>query len=157
MHRWTIAVVVYGLAMSAPATGQTAIFPVENGRALAGIQAFDARVSILTWLEVRDDRDRLRNNMQAAFELALRRDGVVVDRGAPNYLICELWMAESSGLLSYVWIVNYYDFEPQGVHRLLWRSGGIVTVGRTNFSAESAAKSCADGFAIEWLKWNPRR
>jgi hypothetical protein len=154
--RFLTVVLSCGIALSAPAAAQTAVFPGDNGRALAGIKAFDAIVRIATWLDVRDDRERATENMQAAFELALRRDGAVVDQGAPNYLICELWVSESSGLMTYVWLLNYYDFEREGVHRLLWRTGGIATVGASNFSAESAVKNCADAFANEWLKWNPR-
>jgi hypothetical protein len=143
------------LTPSDAAVGQ-AVFPEENGQALKGVQAVDAIVEIQTWLGMTGDRDRLEQNIQSAFALGLRRDRVRVDSSAANYLFCELKFAEASGLVAYSYDLAYYSFELSGVHRLLWTTGGIVTVGRSNFTPEAVAKTCVDAFANEWLRWNPR-
>jgi len=144
-------------AILAPPAAAQAVFPEFNDRALAGVKTVDARVIFDTWLEMVDDRNRIRSNIQSAFELGLRRDGVSVDADAPNYLLCRMSFAQSGGLIAYVFTVEYFDFASSGVHPLLWRSGGIVTVGRNKFSPDEAAKSCSDTFANAWLKWNPRQ
>ena len=141
-----------------PATSSAqAVFPMFNGEALEGVQSFNALVSIPTWFNVSEDRERFRTNVQSYFELALRRDGVTVDGAVPNALLCEVWASESDGgLVSYTYIVKYFTLSSFGVHRLEWRQGGVVTVGRRNFSAADVAQDCADTFANEWLKRNPR-
>jgi hypothetical protein len=132
------------------------VFPEANDRALAGVKVVDARVVIGTWLEMTEDRDRLRSNAQSAFELGLRRDGVVVESSAPNYLHCRVSFAEAEGIVVYAYNVEYFEFATTGAHRLLWRSSGIVSVGRGNFSAAEVANYCSDSFGNAWLKWNPR-
>lgn len=114
-------------------------------------------MEVLGWLEVEVDRERFGERGQAAFELGLRRDGVVVDVAAPNYLFCFITATESGGIVSYAWDLAYYRFELDDVHTLLWTTGGIVSVGVNNFSAESFVDLCVDGFANEWLKQNPAR
>jgi hypothetical protein len=142
----------------APGLASAQVFPELNGKSLAGVRAFDAHVVLQVWLAMTQDKDRFEKNVQSAFELALRRDGVVVDQKAPNYLFCDLKFAEGgSGLVAYSYQVAYYTVELQGPHRLQWVSGGMVTVGKSKLTEESVAKDCADIFANEWLKWNPRR
>ena len=144
------------LAMSPPLAGQ-AVFPEWNGSTLTGVLEFDARMAVSTWLEIPEDRDRFQQNAQSAFELALRRDGVIVDEGAPNYLVCSISAAGNGGIRFYGYSVEYYAFESSSVHRLLWKYGGVVTIGSSKFTSEEAAQDCADPFINEWLKWNPRR
>jgi hypothetical protein len=152
---------VFAALISTTAAAQSseaeAVFPESNGRALAGVKAFDAKVVIETWLSMARDREVARENAQAAFELGLRRDGVVVEGAAPNFLFCTLSFAQSGGIIFYSWRVEYYDYRRTGVIPLIWTSGGIATVGSGKFSDEEPAKDCADTFANEWLKWNPRR
>ena len=94
---------------------------------------------------------------QTSLELALRRDGVVVETSAPNFLICEIKAAEStSGAVFFAYAVKYYGFNSEGLHPLLWSGGGITTIGLVNFNAELVAKACTDTFSNEWLKQNPR-
>lgn len=134
-----------------------AIFPDENGKSLAGITSVDATATSVTWLNVPGNRENFDRNLQTAFELGLRRDGVRVEGSAPNYLHCGLSVAQSGGTVVYAWRLWFFDYEPEGIHRLLWTAGGIVTVGGNNFTADEAAKVCVDRFANEWLRWNPRR
>lgn len=141
-----------------PAASAQSFFPEENGVALAGVQAFDASVRVLTWLAMDGDRELFMDNADSDFVLALRRDGVRVEPSAPNYLFCEIKLAglSSSSLVAYSWSIAFYDFTSDGLHALQWTTGGIVTVGRNNFTAESAIEGCADAFASERLRWNPR-
>ena len=54
-------------------------------------------------------------------------------------------------------MVEYFTYQTSDVHILEWRTGGIVTVGSANFTAELVAGNCVDAFANGWLKWNPDR
>jgi hypothetical protein len=89
-----------------------------------------------TWLNLSDDSERFRRNAQAPFELGLRRDGAIVDPGAPNYLFCVLGPAEADGLVAFAWSIMYFIHRQTGVHALEWEFEGIVTLDRTNFTAE---------------------
>ena len=117
----------------------------------------DARTPVPNWLNVEDDRDLFQSNAQSAFELGLRRDGVIVDPSAPNYLFCQIMAAQRGEIVSYAYSVQYYTFESSGVHVLTWNAGGLATRGSSLFTDEEVAGDCVDLFANEWLKWNPRR
>jgi hypothetical protein len=146
---------VLALLNPAPVRAQAATFPEENAKSLTGVRAFDAKVAIFTWLNMPEERQRFLNQADSIFRSGIVRAGVAVDPAAPNYLFCELWVAEASGLIAYAWNVSYYLHELAGVHRLEWRTGGMVTVGRNNFSAQSAANACVEAFAREWRIRNP--
>lgn len=148
-------VLAFGMLTNGSSLEAQAVFPDANGAALADVAAFDAHASSSAWLNMEQDRDLFDKNVQRAFELGLRRDGVRVEASAPNYLFCNLAVAHASGLIAYAWQLEYYSFELVGVHQLLWETGGIVTVGRSNFDADAAVEECIDGFANEWLRWNP--
>jgi hypothetical protein len=152
-----VAVLLSILALGSPppAAAQAATFPEENAKALTGVRAFDAKVAIFTWLNMPEERQRFLNQADSIFRAGIVRTGVAVDPAAPNYLFCELWVAEASGLIAYAWNVSYYLHELAGVHRLEWRTGGMVTVGRNNFSAQSASTACVEAFAREWRMRNP--
>jgi hypothetical protein len=151
--KWTL---IGLLAVWAPApAGAQAVFPEQNARALAGVRAFDAKAAVFTWLNMPDDRSRFLSQADSTFHAGLARAGAVVDPAAPNYLFCELWVAEASGLVAYSWNVSYYVHELTSVHRLEWRVGGMVTVGRNNFTPQSATTVCVDAFATEWRRRNP--
>ena len=132
------------------------VFPENNGKALVGVKAFNAIVTISTWNEETGDRSRMLKNVQAAFELSLRRDGIIVDTNAQNYLFCRLSFAEAFSLVAYSYTVEYYTIASAGVHRLQWMRHGIVTVGRNNLLEEDVAKDCTKLVANEWLKQNPK-
>ena len=132
------------------------VFPESNGRALKGVRSFDARTVVAVWLNMTRNRDSAERNMQAAFELSLRRDGAHVSLDAPNYLYCEVSFAYVEGIVFYHWQVQYYEFRPNDVQALLWTTSGVVSVGERNFEDAAPARQCADAFANEWLKWNPR-
>ena len=101
------------------------------------------------------DSAQFQENANNAFVLGLRRDGVRVDTAAPNYLFCRLWIASRNSIVTYVWELEYYLFNPEGLNLLLWEAGGIVTVGSTSFTPATAAEECVNAFASEWLRWNP--
>lgn len=132
------------------------VFPEDNGKSLIGVKSFNAFVTISTWDEKIGDRSQMLKNVQAAFELSLRRDGIIVDTNAQNYLFCGLSFAEASSLVAYSYTVEYYTIASAGVHRLQWMRHGIVTVGRQNLVEEDVAKDCANLVANEWLKQNPK-
>ena len=117
----------------------------------------DARTPVPNWLNVEDDRDLFQSNAQSAFELGLRRDGVIVDPSAPNYLFCEIKSAQSGEIVVNGFSVQYCTFESSGVHVLTWNAGGLATRGSSHFTAEQVPGDCVDYFANEWLKWNPGR
>jgi hypothetical protein len=154
-----VSVVLALLPAAAGAQGAmpAAVFPENNGRVLAGVRTFDAQFIISAWLNEPRGRDRVESNAQAAFELALRRDGVAVDASAPNYLFCEVSLANNGGLVFYHWSVQFYEFRADGLQQLQWTTGGVATVGERNFEDAEPARDCADAFANEWLKWNPKR
>jgi hypothetical protein len=131
-------------------------FPKDNDRSLKGVAAFDARLYTLTWLGVEGDRSRFESNALAAFEVALRRDGVIVDLVAPNYLICNLKFAQNQGLVFYSYEIEYWQWSSDGLHTLTWANGGVATVGSSNFNARDVAQDCVDLFTNQWLKHNPR-
>ncbi len=141
-------------SQSPPSSG---VLPESNGRALTGVRSVDALFVATTWMSMTRNEDATVQRAQAAFELALRRDGLVVDGSAPNYLFCSVSFAQGDGLIFYAWDVQYYAFAFEGVHQLLWEKGGVAVVGSNRFDPESPAKSCSDAFANEWLRWNPRR
>ncbi|WLD56897.1 hypothetical protein NFC81_09150 [Salinispirillum sp. LH 10-3-1] len=133
------------------------VFPELNGIALKGVEKVDARFVVLNWLNVQLNIDDFRTNGQSALELALRRDGVVVDPSAPNYLICYVFASEPQpGIVSYTNLIEFYEYSITDVHRLQWRSGGASTVGRNGFDAGTVARTCSDSFVGEWLKQNPK-
>ena len=154
--RWTLALItLVGIGESVPAVSAQ-VFPDGNGAALAGVEAFDASVVVVTWLSMDRDRERFQENANASFILALRRDGVRVETSVPNYLFCSISAAEAlDTTTAYHWSVQYYDYNATGLHTLLWETGGIVTVGLDNFTPESTIEECANAFASEWLRWNP--
>ena len=159
-HRSALSPVVAALALAltllVPAPGQAqALFPEDNGRALTGVRGVDAKVAIFTWLNMPEDRANFLSRADSVFQAGIMRGGVLVDASAPNYLFCELWLAEASGLIAYAWNVSYYIHELAGVHRLEWRTGGMVTVGRNNFNASAVATACVDAFTKEWRIRNP--
>ena len=132
-------------------------FPESNGISLKGLTSVDAMFTVAAWLNVTTEEAGFQQLGQTSLELALRRDGVVVETSAPNYLFCTVQAAEStSGLVFFTYTVEYYGFNSEGLHPLLWQKGGISTIGLTNFNAEIVAKNCADIFLNEWLKQNPR-
>ena len=151
--RWHFLVAL--LAFAGPLKAQE--FPELNGAALAGVDQFDARFLIDTWLDVDLDQDLFGENGTREFVLALRRDGVGVEESASNYLFCRVSAASVSNSVVFVWDVEFYDFNfntDDGLHPLLWRIGGITTGGSGNFTPERVAERCADAFASEWLRWN---
>ena len=159
--RKTLALVLLALAACAAAANAQG-FPRNNGEALAGVAEFDAQFMVATWLANSRSEEVFEENGQGAFVLALRRDGVRVDTGAPNYLFCEIYAAENtvvgggSAGWTYVWQVRYFEFSGLGLHTLLWETGGIATRGMVSFLASEVAQQCADAFVSEWLRWNPR-
>ena len=113
------------------------------------------RLLIDTWLDVDLDQDLFGENGTREFVLALRRDGVGVEESASNYLLCRVSAASVSNSVVFVWDVEFYDFNTDdGLHPLLWRTGGIMSGGSDNFTPEMVADGCADAFASEWLRWN---
>lgn len=151
-----LTILLAGLLTPQPGNAQ-ALFPSENGQALAGVVAFNAAFLATAWLNVESDQERFESNAQSAWVLGLRRDGVVVDEGSLNYLFCYAEVAQVSGIVAYSWDVKFWQWRSNGVHALLWQTGGIATMGRNLFTPDEVAKDCGDGFAKEWLKWNPRR
>ena len=143
------------LLLSIPTTLNAQIFPSDNGEALAEIEDFDASVEVATWLEMDGDPFQFQESASRAFVLALRRDGVRVETSAPNYLFCRLYTALSDSIVTYVWKLEFYYYNSEGLHLLLWETGGIVTVGSNNFTPATAIEECVDAFASEWLRWNP--
>ena len=134
-----------------------AVLPFFNGKALAGVSAFNASVDISTWMDMEPDKERFRANVESAFHLGLRRDGIVVEGRAPNFLRCLLrFTMTTGGTVVYTYSVDYFTFEPEGVHRLMWTNGAIITVGADNLRPDDVATDCIDKFASEWLRWNPR-
>jgi hypothetical protein len=136
-----------------PARAQ-AVFPAENGQILTGVTAVDAQALVLNWLGMEGGPDALKADAQEAFQSAVEAIGVTADRNA-NFLFCELKVAGvGRATVVYSWSVGYYEFVVGGAHRLQWTTGGIVTVGRTNFSGATAIEECAEGFRREWTRWN---
>jgi len=143
------------LGAPSPRLHAQATFPEGNGAALVGVRAFDAKAAVFTWLNMPEDRAAFVNRADSVFRASLP-PAVTVDASAPNYLFCELWVADASGLIAFAWNVSYYIHELSGVHRLDWRTGGMITIGRNNFSAPAATKVCVDAFLAEWTRRNPR-
>ena len=146
-------------ALAVPLLRGTAqsVFPQVNGEALAGVKEITALVVVPSYLDMPGDRDLLQRNAQSAFELGLRRDGLIVDFNPSNVLFCRVSAVGCVGMVVYHFNLHFYRLQVEGVHRLLWTNGAFVTVGRNWFSAENVVKNCVDMFANEWLRWNPRR
>lgn len=94
--------------------------------------------------------------MDRDFILSLRRDGVRVEEVAPNFLFCIISATQVPSGVVFTWDVHYFLFNPEGVHLLMWETGGIVTRPPNDFSPKDTAQQCADAFVSEWLRWNPR-
>jgi hypothetical protein len=162
--RFVVLAAALGALAPRPASAQdgfsaetgAAVFPVANGRVLTGVTAVDAQVLVLNWLEMDGaGQTEFKDAAQAAFRDAVRAVGVAPDRRA-NFLFCELKVAGvGRGAVVYSWSLGYYEYVVGGAHHLQWTTGGIVRVGRTNFSPAAAVEECADGFRREWTRWNP--
>jgi hypothetical protein len=124
---------------------------------LTGVGTFNAVFEVAVWANVEEDQDEFQRAGQAAFELGLRRDGVGVERSAPNFLICSVGVSEGrDGLMTVHMSVEYFERESDGLQGLLWETGGMATAGERTFNAGRVAETCADYFRNEWLRWNPR-
>jgi len=134
-----------------------AIFPEQNGASLAGVKEFDARFVITVWLNMEQNQSNFQRNTESAFQLGLRRDGVVVDQVAPNYLLCVTNFVFNTEIIFFSIDVKYYTYITDGVHYLNWETSLAGSVGSSNFNSDMIAKECVDLFSEEWLKWNPRR
>ena len=66
------------LALISTNTHAQSRFPNANGQALAGVSSFNASV-LISWLNGDRERDLFLENVQSAFELSLRRDGIRVE------------------------------------------------------------------------------
>jgi hypothetical protein len=137
-----------------PSDNGAAVFPVNNGEILAGVTAVDAQVLVLNWLEMGPALNEFKDAAQTAFRSAVRTLGVVPD-GNANFLFCELKVVGiGRAAVVYSWSLGYYEYVVGGAHHLQWTTGGIVRVGRTNFSPAAAVEECAAGFKLEWSRWN---
>jgi len=138
-----------------PVGNGAAVFPVDNGHVLTGVDAVDAQVLLLNWLDMDGDARAFRAAANAEFRSAIRQLGVSVQGQVSHFLFCELKVAGvGAGGVVYSWAVGYYEFVVGGAHRLEWTTGGIVKVGRRNFSASAAIDECVEGFGREWTRWN---
>ena len=140
---------------------KASVFPLNNGESLKGVKAFDASFIFGTEdqrLLDRFGREALTTGATNQFILGLRRDGVVVDSSAPNFLICTLSAVTSTSGDNVAYSVNvkYWDWSESGLNTLLWENGYIVAVGLSNFDINDVVQDCNDMFAGEWLKWNPK-
>ena len=141
--------------ISSPAHAQ--FFPEANAEVLQDEEVFDAWTAISVWDDdIQNDPESFDDAATRAFILALRRDGIRVEESAPNYLVCEFGAIEVRNAIVYTWDVQYYIYNPEGLHLLLWTTGGIASVSEARFEPEEVAQDCADAFSSEWLRWNPR-
>ena len=131
-------------------------FPEDNVSSLKGVDTFDAKVLISTFFRLEEDRANFRENSQTQFELSLRRDGIIVDTAATNYLFCRLNVAQIDQSIVYTWGIEYWKWVSEGLNTLLYQNGGIVTLGKGVFSPKAAIEECADSFANSWLTQNPK-
>jgi hypothetical protein len=153
LHRLLLAALL--AALFAREAAAQAVFPASNGQILAGVTDVDAQVLVLNWLALEGSQDEFRDAAQTAFRSAVKTLGVAPDKNA-NFLFCELKVVGVGTAVVYSWDVGYYEFVVGGAHHLQWTTGGIVRVGRSNFTAAAAIEECADGFRREWTRWNPR-
>ncbi|MHB1194999.1 MAG: hypothetical protein ACYC6F_18405 [Longimicrobiales bacterium] len=130
------------------------VYPGQNGAALANLRGVQAIVDVDAWMDVATDADRFRESSQRAFELALRRDGLVVEQVNSRELWCTVAAAQRGGTIFLRWNLSLYDNE-MPLHRLLWSAGSIGMVGREAFTPQETARTCADLFVAEWVKQNP--
>ena len=140
-----------------PVTSTAQKFPDANGEVLKGVTVFDAIFDVSVFLDVTANREVFIETGNNTFILALRRDGVRVEESAPNYLFCTVLAAKvlEVGYVA-VWDLDYFAYSPDGIHALLWEKSGIMTFGPDGFQPERIGQKCADEFATEWLRWNPR-
>lgn len=149
--------IVLIVLLCTPSISSAGVFPRANGEVLKGVKSFDASLRWRHWMGM-EGRDRLISHANDVFLLGLRRDGVVVESSASNYLLCNVNVAnnDKAGLVTYLVEVEYFDYELEGLNTLLWKNSGMFTVGINGFSSETLANDCVDTFSNEWLKWNPR-
>src|SRR5690554_4650337 len=121
-------------------------FPQSNDTALRGIRTFDANIVIPGWLAVMRDEDQFRTDAQSAFVTGLRREGISVDPSAPNYLLCVLTAAQVDDQIFFTRDVQYWEWSSNGLNRLIWEAGGVVTRTFHNFDHEEVARGCVDQF-----------
>ena len=142
------------LALISTNTHAQSRFPNANGQALAGVSSFNASV-LISWLNGDRERDLFLENVQSAFELSLRRDGIRVEGSAPNFLFCNIYAADTGGAVAWTTLVQFFSFEPAGLHRLMWQGGRLSTAERNSFTPDAVATGCGEIIADEWLKQNP--
>ena len=142
-----------------PAVSSAGVFPDANAIALKGVTAFDASAYVTAAVGVEEviNRSSFNANLNDAFVLALRRDGVEVTGSAPNYLNCKLQIGgDGPGVIVFALNLVFYDYDSEGLHTLLWETGSVFAVGSNNFNAKVVAQECADKFASAWLEQNPK-
>ena len=150
----TLVVTIALGALCARGAAAQAVFPVENGQILAGVNEVDAQVLVLNWLGVEQSQAEFQTAAQTAFRATVAAAGVAPDRNA-NFLFCELKVAGvGRAAVVYSWSVGYYEYVVGGAHHLQWTTGGIVRVGAANFTPAAAVEECGAGFQREWSRWN---
>ena len=143
------------------------VLPSDNGSALAGIKSVNAVVSILVWNE--DDvlspdgyvkapnREIYQGQMQLAFELGLRRDGVIVEQTAGYFLRCVMAQKYIGGVMTYTLDVELFrETYSNELTPMIWRSGYAGHLAVTRANASNEAQVCQEIFVNEWLRWNPK-
>lgn len=131
-------------------------FPWDNEIALKGVDKTFAYAVLTGWMDVDNNQVRFESNLNSAFKLGLRREGVIVDM-SPNHLICEVRVAQGNGIIIYTLDIQFYKYNIEGMHNLIWSDSNIVKIGTNNFNSRDVAQKCVDMFSSEWLKQNPRR
>ena len=142
-----------------PAVCSADVFPEENNIALKGVTAFDAAAYVSGTVGVEEviNRSSFNANLNDAFVLGLRRDGVEVSYAASNYLRCKLQVGGNGpGLFVYNVNIQFYDYASEGLNTLLWEKNTITALGNSKLNAKDVAQNCADMFASAWLEQNPK-
>ena len=147
------------ILLAIPVVSSAGVFPASNGIALKGVTEFDASARVMATVGVGEviDRSSFQTTLNDAFVLGLRRDGVGVSPTAPNYLECNVQIGGNGpGTIVYSYLVQFYDYDIEGLNTLLWSHGGMSTVGSNNLTAKDVAQACVDVFASAWLEQNPK-
>ena len=143
----------------------SSVFPINNRAALKGVKEFDYQTIIGRYDDFNTDdeyklpnREIFETTLKDKILLGLRRDGVTVTITAPNYLMCVVSVSLANSRVIYTIEINYYEYnsEENDVHKLLWTTGSLYTVGLSNFTAEGVANACVDDFSSAWLAENPK-
>jgi len=140
-------------SFSINATAQ--VFPMQNEKAIQGIEAVDLHVFVGSWMNMGSySKEDFQESTNFYANIMLNEYGIKTDRSAPHYLICFLNALRDESHVTYSIKSYLFQHSPSDVHILLWESHSFGYTGSVFFGGENISEQCFEKFVEEWIKFN---